>query len=207
MTRTADASAPNVVRGAHGGACRFVDRVGSLLRRVQTNADKATIVVVGGGAGGVEIAFAIHHRLSTAFGGQQAASPSSSSHADGYSSPDMSQSPFSVTLVTSGKVLSAYPARARRLVLEAAAERDLMVREETRVTRVEEGALHTQAHEVLPFTECLWCIGAAPAEWLKDAPLPKGVLGLHAYCCAADCRPAVSSQEAAVAMQHLCTSS
>lgn len=43
--------------------CRFVSRFDALLARVRASKTPVTVAVVGGGAGGVELALAVNHRL------------------------------------------------------------------------------------------------------------------------------------------------
>lgn len=70
------------------------------------------IAVVGGGAGGVEIALAVQFRLKSLL---------------------KSGTPFTVTLLSRGKILPSHPARARTLVLAAAKKAGVQVRALRRV--------------------------------------------------------------------------
>lgn len=122
---------------------------------------------MGGGAGGVEVAFALHHRLTQ-------------TERSGTRSPD-SQSEggrVQVTLVTGGRILPSHPPRARKLFLELAQHRGMTVREGVRVSRVEPGAVLSLAGARIEFDECLWCTQAAPAPWVQACALPKSVLPL-----------------------------
>jgi NADH dehydrogenase FAD-containing subunit len=136
-------------------ASRFVRRIGDLVERVRSAKRSVKVVVVGGGAGGAEIAFAIHERLRhTDFVGEKA------------------QVEATVTLVTRGTVLSSHPKRARDIYLARANEVGIEVREGTTVKAVEAGLLYTVEGGQLPFDECLWCIQAAPANWIASTGLP-----------------------------------
>lgn len=170
---------------------RFVSRIDALLARISKGGRSSaiTVAVVGGGAGGVEVAFAVQHRLSNLL--QHAAQASKAAHeefvahsAAQTSSPLLGSSETSkqhgrqqqakVVLLSRGQILPSHPARARRLCLQAAADKRLHIMEHAEVTGVSAGTLHVAAGEQVPFDECLWCTQAAPARWLHDSHLPQG---------------------------------
>lgn len=145
-------------------ACRFVKRFDNLLGRAKATEGDLKVVVVGGGAGGVELAFALHHRLTQ-------------TERSGTLGPksDSGGGCVHVTLVTGGHILPSHPPRARKLFLELARQRGITVREGSRVSMVEPGAVLSQAGARIEFDECLWCTQAAPAPWLQACALPKSV--------------------------------
>lgn len=124
---------------------RFVERVTAAMR----DRPSPRIVVVGGGAGGVEVAFTLQHRTK----GQ-------------------------VTLVDARKeVLPGWTASFGRKVLAAADKRGIL-RVVARVTSVDPGLVHLDAAPgQLPFDLLVWVTGAAPHPWMAALDLPKDERG------------------------------
>ena len=106
------------------------------------------LAVVGGGAGGVELALAARHRLA----GMLAAPPA-------------------VTLVTREALLPSHNPRVRAKFARILAERGIAVVAGNPVARVEPGALILADDAVLPFDEALWVTEAAAAPWLAETGL------------------------------------
>lgn len=104
------------------------------------------IVVVGGGAGSVEIALAMRHSIDN---------------------PDVE-----IRLVASGSLLQEYNSRARAAVYRACARSGIVVTEQARVTGVEAAAVHAGAGASYPFDALFWCTGAVAAPWLEQSGLP-----------------------------------
>ena len=118
----------------------FQSRAGELARPVH-------IVVVGGGAGGAELALALAHRMA------------GRSDQLGWS------------LVTRGKLLSAYPrATARRMARHLAAA-GIALRSDTEVVRVDEGVLHFADGGTAAFDALLWATGAGAQAWVAQSGL------------------------------------
>jgi selenide,water dikinase len=116
----------------------FVRRVDEVLAAVR-EVDAARIVVVGAGAGGVEVAFALAARLRRERAGR-----------------------VTVLLLESGaRVLPGYAASAAARVQAAAATRGIEIRTRARVARVEGAAVHLEGGERLPADVVLWVAGAA----------------------------------------------
>ena len=116
----------------------FVRRVDELLAAARGR-DSFRVVVVGAGAAGVEVAFALAARLSCGPGRR----------------PD-------VLLLEAGpRVLPGYAASAARRVLAAAAARAVTIRCGATVTRVEPHAVHLAGGERLPTDATVWVTGAA----------------------------------------------
>jgi selenide,water dikinase len=104
------------------------------------------IAVVGGGAGGVELAMAMAHRLA---GG-----------------------PVSFSLwCGASEILQGYNARSRKLVLTALARHGIAVHTSARVARVEAGLLVLADGQQAGFDELFWCTGASAAPWVAASGL------------------------------------
>ncbi|MDX1734646.1 MAG: selenide, water dikinase SelD, partial [Halioglobus sp.] len=109
------------------------------------------IGVVGGGAGSVEIALAVAHRL-----GQRA----------------------QVALwCGSAHILEGYNGRARSAVMRALARRGITVHLGARVQEVGEGELQTVDARRGEFDELFWCTGASAAPWVADSGLATDARG------------------------------
>jgi selenide,water dikinase len=134
----------------------FVGRVEARLRREAgaAGAPPLRVAVVGAGAAGVELAFALHARLGA--GGRVA----------------------SVTLLGDGpRILADQPPRVSRRVQRAAVRRGIGVRSGVRVTSVEKDAVHLEGGERLACDWVVWATGAAAHAWLAAAPLPHDAAG------------------------------
>jgi selenide,water dikinase len=126
----------------------FVRRVDELLAAARGR-DSFRVVVVGAGAGGVEVAFALTARLGSEPGRR----------AD-------------VLLLESGpRVLPGYAASAARRVQAAAAARAMTIRCDATVTRVEPHAVHLAGGERLPTDATVWVTGAAVLPILTGSGL------------------------------------
>ena len=116
----------------------FVRRVDEVLAAARARGP-ARIVVVGAGAGGVEVAFALAARLHRERAGGA-----------------------EVLLLESGpRVLPGHAASAAARVHAAAAARGVAIRTGARVTRVEPGVVHLDVGEPLPADAVVWVAGAA----------------------------------------------
>jgi selenide,water dikinase len=116
----------------------FVRRVDDLLAAARGR-DSFRVVVVGAGAAGVEVAFALAARLGSGPGRR----------AD-------------VVLLESGsRVLPGYAESAARRIVAAAAARAVTIRCNATVTRVEPHALHLAGGERVPTDATVWVTGAA----------------------------------------------
>ncbi|MEL7044169.1 MAG: selenide, water dikinase SelD, partial [Pseudomonadota bacterium] len=108
--------------------------------------DAQRIAVVGGGAGSVEVALAMAHRL-----GPQVREMALYSGA--------------------GELLPGYSAGARRRVAEALARHGIAVHCAHRVESVTEGCLHFADGGSAAFDTLIWCTGAAAAPWIAASGL------------------------------------
>jgi pyridine nucleotide-disulfide oxidoreductase family protein len=109
-------------------------------------ADRPKIVVIGAGAGGIEVALAIAYAMRAAGNGTQ------------------------VKLVTGGALLPGHSERARTLARRALMRLQVRVFDST-ATRIESD--HVQLQEGTPLTYDLTVLasGAAPPHWLRDSGL------------------------------------
>ncbi|PNH06604.1 hypothetical protein TSOC_007041, partial [Tetrabaena socialis] len=124
------------------------------------------VCVVGGGAGGVELAAAVRHRLEDERrkGGWLGVAGAGAD----------------VSLVCRGALLPGHPTHVRRLVGEQLAARRVVVRDGDEVTSVRPGELLLRSGAALPFDECLWCTEASPPAWLRETGLPTDERGFLA---------------------------
>jgi selenide, water dikinase len=118
----------------------WVDR----LSRIRAG-DRPRVVIVGGGAAGVELGFTLRARLG-----------------DGASL---------TVLAADDEILPGDSPRAARRVRREAERRGIAIRTSARVTAVEHDAVQLQAERV-PADVIVWATGAAPWPWLKGQPLP-----------------------------------
>src|SRR5690348_1450983 len=106
------------------------------------------LAVVGGGAGGVELALAAQHRLTL-----------------------IRRKPFEVALVTRGELLPSHNRRVRRLFERILGERNIAVFAGSEIVQVEPGALIRADGRCIAFDEALWVTQAGAAAWLADTGL------------------------------------
>ncbi len=129
---------------------RFVERLDGLLAGArQRQGGRLEVVVVGAGAGGVELAFCLEHRLRQ--GGVDAA----------------------ITLLDGGeRVLRGYPDRLARRVEAQAAERGLRLVLGRRVAAVERDAVLLAEGERLTSAITIWVTGAVSQPLFRESGLP-----------------------------------
>jgi selenide,water dikinase len=125
----------------------FAARWEALLARAR-EMPRLRLAVIGGGAGGVELALSAQHRLA-----------------------QLQESAFEVTLVTRDGLLSSHSARVRRLFERILAERRITVLTRSTVVRVEPGSLVCTDGRRIAFDEALWVTEAGAAPWLADTGL------------------------------------
>jgi selenide,water dikinase len=127
---------------------RFGQRWEALLERAE-RIRRFRLAIVGGGAGGVELALSAQHRLTRLFGRL----------------PE-------VTLVTREAPLPSHNAPVRGIFARLFAERGIRVVAGNPIVRVEAGRLIAQDGTAIEFDEALWVTEAAGAPWLADIGLP-----------------------------------
>jgi len=130
----------------------LVRRIDKLISELQDDSDRSTfrVVVVGGGAGGVELAFTLQARLSTE-----------------------TQRTLSVQLVHSGsRLMDGYPEGLARRLHRQAVARGIHIQPNRRVVGADEGSVRFETGDPLPFDALIWVVGAASHPLFRDSGLP-----------------------------------
>ena len=134
---------------------RFNDHWLALLGRIRTHAGKATIAVVGAGAGGVELLLAMQHRLRGELSALER-DPDDlrfhlfSAHAD---------------------ILPTHNATVRGAFERVLVARGVTIHRTAEVVEVSAGRLQTRDGETFDADEVLWVTQAGGAPWLRDTGL------------------------------------
>ena len=138
----------------------FVARWQALQARASRNrAHAPKVVVVGGGAGGVEIALALEHRMNHG--------PEAAANAGGGD-----EGRVEVAVCTAGEVMAQHNAFARRTFRRVLRDHGVTLHEFARVKEVRAGELVLEGGGApIPFDECLWCTQASAAPWLRETGL------------------------------------
>jgi selenide,water dikinase len=129
----------------------FVRRIGEIVTKIagRRGSGTAQVLVVGGGAGGVEVAFCVEQRLRDA--GLEA----------------------EISLLHNrARVLPRYPPSLATRIERAAGERGLRIRGEVTVQAAESGAVLLDSGERLPCDALIWVTGAASHPVFRDSGLP-----------------------------------
>ncbi len=126
---------------------RFAARWEALLERARAQG-QVRLAIVGGGAGGVELALSAEHRLR----GLLATAPE-------------------VTLITREGLLPSHNAATQRRFAVILGERGIRTLTNNPVQRVEPGLLVAGDGSAVPFDEALWVTEAAGAPWLAETGL------------------------------------
>ena len=123
--------------------------------REETERDAFRIVVVGGGAGGVEMAFTLQERISNEFDGA-----------------------LTVQLVHSGvRLMQGYPPGLARRIHRHAERRGIQIEAERRVVGADEGAVRFETGDPIAFDALIWVVGAASHAFFRDSDLPTDARG------------------------------
>jgi selenide,water dikinase len=139
---------------------RFASRWEALTERAG-RLDRFRLAVVGGGAGGVELALAARRRLGT-----------------------LLKAPLELTLVTGGALLPSHNRRVRAKFARIFAERNIRVVSRDPVVGIEPRRLIVASGAAVEFDEVLWVTGAAAAPWLAETGLtldPDGFVEVDDY--------------------------
>ena len=129
----------------------FLKHWAQLVGRVAAGAVGERILIVGGGAGGVELALAMHARL---------------------------QGRALITLVQASEHLLPTQAKSAGAALKhRLQERGIDLRLGWEITKVETGQAFTAAGPTLAFTALYWVTNAAAPTWLKATELPLNARG------------------------------
>ena len=134
---------------------QFTERWRDLLERVRGHDGNTTVAVVGAGAGGVELALAMHYRLRRE---RQALGRD----------PDA----LAVHLFSAGAdILPTHNRAVRRAFEGVLAERGIALHRDAEVVQVAPGRLQTRGGETLAADEIVWVTQAGGAAWLADTGL------------------------------------
>jgi selenide, water dikinase len=120
------------------------------LGRMKTWLGPLDVAVIGGGAGGVELALAIDHRLREAAKGAQ----------------------VQVTLVTKDEILTGQAAAARRRIRAIFQRRGLRLLEKAAIVRIERGAVQLESGKWLHADAVFVVTEASAAHWFAATGLP-----------------------------------
>jgi selenide,water dikinase len=131
----------------------FAARWEALLARAR-HLPRLRLAVVGGGAGGVELALSAQCRLARVCDGS-----------------------VEVTLVTRDRLLPSHNRRVRLIFERILAEHGIAVVADDGVIRVEPGSLVCADGRRIEFDEALWVTAAGAAPWLADTGLPLTAAG------------------------------
>lgn len=129
---------------------QFLDQWRYFQSALEQRARPLHLVVVGGGAGGVEAVLAMAYRLGA----------------------DRSRVKWS--LVTGSELLPGYPRRTARLMARHLAAAGVALRRDARVAAVEPGKLLFADGASAAFDSVLWATGAAPPAWLAECAMARG---------------------------------
>lgn len=126
---------------------RFLQQWRSLQDQVDRLRKPVHLVMVGGGAGGAEVALAMTHRLAAY------------------------RDRVKCSLVTRDTLLPGYPRRAARLMARRLADAGIALRTNADVSCVEEGRLYFADGSNASFDALVWATGAAPQPWIAASGL------------------------------------
>lgn len=126
---------------------RLAGRWAALVARVSASDRPLDVVVVGGGAAGVELALSIDH----GFSGERFRP--------------------CVALATRGRMLAGHTDKVRAAFQRVVRERGVTVHEDAEVVRVEPDAVVCADGRRVRFDEALWAVQAGAAPWLRDTGL------------------------------------
>lgn len=118
------------------------------------------VAVVGGGAGGVEIALAMHYRLQSV--------------------PRKSATAAFHVVTDSATLLPGYPHRARSMMEGLCRERGITVHVQSKVTRIERGLLHRAGAPPIPAEHVFLATGASAPAWIAGSGLQTDARGFVA---------------------------
>ncbi|ABQ35485.1 FAD-dependent oxidoreductase [Bradyrhizobium sp. BTAi1] len=137
------------VKPIDGFLARFDDACG----RISERRNGSRIVVVGGGAAGVELMLAIHHRFQTMF------------------SRDRFETLNFSIITGSAKILPAFPRRFRARLRAILAGRGIGIVEGARVTSVSSNGIGVEGSPAIPADEVFWTTEATAPGWLRETGL------------------------------------
>lgn len=140
---------------------RFLDAVAAMEAAIERDGAALRVVVIGAGAGGVEVTLALHDRL-TRLAAARGLDPAG----------------LAFTIVdAAAELVPALAPPVRRKLARVAGERGIALRLGTPVARVDAGAVHLASGEALACDRAILITGAAPPAWLADSGLARDAKG------------------------------
>ena len=130
----------------------FNARWEAMLARVLEGGKKCDVCVVGGGAGGAELALSMRYRMR-----------------EELKKRGLDENLAAFTLVTRGKLMPSHAKGVRKTFLKVFDEAGVRVIEDDGVVRAESKTLVLQSGREINADECIWCTQAGAAKWLKDS--------------------------------------
>jgi selenide, water dikinase len=138
-----------------GEALRAIERVRAASRGASSDRP-ARILVVGGGAAGVELSFCLHQRLESLPPGTR----------------------WQLTVVEAGpRILPEYSAGFRRRAARLFAQRGIETRTATRIVEVRQGSTRTGADQEIPYDVLVWATGPRARALFREAELSTDASG------------------------------
>jgi selenide,water dikinase len=135
---------------------RFLKAWDAICEAAQHTRRAPRIAVIGGGAGGVELALALHYRL-------LGARPT--------------QAPIVRIFTDTDAILAGHAARAVRIIARVLAERGITVHRQARATAVEPGRLHTATGASFEADHFIWVTGASAPPWIAESGIGTDAAG------------------------------
>ena len=126
----------------------FLDAWASMRAAARQSTEEIRIVVVGAGAGGIELALAMHHRLRT----------------------DSCRAQFTV-ISDSPSILPAHPSGVQRRLLRILRARGITVQLNAPVERAESAGLLLRDGTLVPADHVVWVTGAGAPAWPRTSGL------------------------------------
>merc|ERR1712232_828082 len=133
----------------------FGARWDDLLSQVSTWTSDRRVLVVGGGAGGFELAVSMHARLKKEL--KKLGKDSTVK--------------LKVVLVTRSGLLPQHTPGARALAEKTLRERGIQLEVGYDASHADSGKLHCKDGRTLPYDDCIWCTQGSPQEWLGNCGL------------------------------------
>ncbi len=133
----------------------FAPKWQSFEARIEAGLTNMSLVVVGGGAAGFELALAAQHRLATLIKQNHALDTG-----------------LSITLAAGGKLLASHNDRARKLAYKTLQESGIELIEDDLVASISENNVRLQSGRYLKADLCLVATRAKAAQWLAESKLP-----------------------------------
>ncbi len=130
----------------------FNARWEAMLARVLEGGKKCDVCVVGGGAGGAELALSMRYRMR-----------------EELKKRGLDENLAAFTLVTRGKLMPSHAKGVRKTFLKVFDEVGVRVIEDDGVAQAESKTLVLQSGREINADECIWCTQAGAAKWLKES--------------------------------------